>query len=139
MISAATAKFLLFLAIFLGPKDGNNNHTIEIVSKNVYLACQPSGNGWTVLQKHYPSQDWPSNGIFISNTELKNLNGTYAPLSNAVTHQAWPHGEDTKLYFDNGDLVEKQGHNKVFYTIDPGNANQRLFIIRTLDDDGQPL
>jgi hypothetical protein len=141
MISLTTAKFLLFLALCLGPKDGNSNQTIEITSKNSYIVWTQGTDGWTVVQKGLAGDDWPSNGTLVSTADLNNFRDKhhdYVPDVRAVKGHDWPAKGDSKIYLEDGNLVEKQGYNKVFYTIEPGGYNQRVFVIQAMQD-GKPL
>ncbi len=138
MISLSTAKFLLFIALCLGPKYGDSNHTIEIVSKNAYVVWTENPDGWTVTQKNFASYDWPVNGTSVSTDDLNHFSKSNAHMVREISKHHWDYGHDSILYFQSGDVVEKQGSNKVFYTINAGSYNQQIFTIRTLSN-GKPF
>ncbi len=138
MISLSTAKFLLFIALCLGPQYGDNNHTIEIVSKNSYVVWTENPDGWTVVQKGFASDDWPVNGTSLSTADLNDFSKKYADRVRVISDHRWAYGHHSTLYFSNGDTVEKQGSNKVFYTVDAGAPNQQVFTIQTMAN-GRPL
>jgi hypothetical protein len=138
MISLSTAKFLLFIALCLGPQYGDTNHTIEIVSKNSYVVWTGNPDGWTVVQKGQTADDWPTGGTSLTTEDLNQFSKSYADRVRAISNHRWAYGHHSALYFSNGDIVEKQGSNKVFYTVNAGSYNQQIFTIQTMAN-GKPL
>ena len=135
MISLSTAKLLLFVALCLGPKYGDNNHTIEIVNRNSYIVWTQNSTGWTISQKGLSSDDWPQ-GTTVSTQELNEFSKQTGPIASDVSSHNWS-GKDSILHLQNGDVVEKHG-DKAFYTINAGSYNQQVFTILTMQN-GRPL
>ena len=137
MTSLTTAKLLLFIALFLGPKYGDNNHTIEIVSRTSYSVWTQNSDGWSLTQVGTPNDAWPTTGTNISTADLNQFGRENAEMVRAIKAHDWKGSDDSKLYFPNGDVVEKQG-TKAFYTINAGASNQQIFTIMTMEN-GRPL
>jgi len=135
MISLTTAKLLLFIALCLGPKCSDNNHTIEIVSKNSYIVWTETSGGWTLDQKGMASDTWPATEIYLTTDQINQFGKTNKEKIHVIAHHNWDH--NSTLYFEDGDVLQKQGSNKVFYTINAGGYNQQIFTIQTVKD-GNP-
>jgi len=132
MISLSTAKFLLFIALCLGPKYGDTNHTIEITTKTAYIVWTQDADGWTVMQKGQAVEDWPGTGTTVSTKELNEFNRKYSGMVRAISQHDWKDGHHSTLYFESGDIVQKQGVNRVFYTVNAGGYNQQIYTIQTM-------
>ena len=128
MLSISTAKLLLFIAVLLGPKGGD---TIEIVNHNSYCVWTQESSNWTLSDLGSPTVQWSENGATISAADLKGANNGDFRSAREITAHNW--NADSVLYLTNGDKVERQG-TKIFYTINPGGANQQIYTILTLSD-----
>ena len=135
MISLATAKFLLFVALCLGPQYGDSNHTIQITDNRSYIVWTENPQGWTIAQKSYASYDWPVNGTFLSTQDLNQFSKENRQLVREISKHDWR--QNSLLHLANGDIAEKRG-NQVFYTINAGGYNQQVFTIQTLQN-GRPF
>jgi hypothetical protein len=131
MISLSTAKLLLFIALLIGPKLGNSDHTIEIVNKSSYCVWTQDGSGWALTQLGQPINHWPLNGT-NSSLDVQQLHNTDFVLAKEISRHNW-NAEYAILNMPNGDIVEKQ-HNKIFYTINAGAANEQIYTIVTIKD-----
>jgi hypothetical protein len=132
MISLSTAKMLLFIALLIGPKCGNSDHSIEIVNKNSYCVWAQDSTGWSLTQLGRNNQHWPEGGT-SSNFVPQHLRDTDSALASEVTHHNWNASANCTLNMPNGDIIEKQG-SKIFYTTNAGAPNQEIYTILTIKD-----
>ena len=128
MISLSTAKLLLFIAVLLGPKGGD---TIQITNQNAYCVWTQESSNWTLTDLGAMNAHWPENGTNISAADLRQTHNGDFKIAREITAHNWT--RDSVLYLANGDKVEKQG-NKIFYTTNPGGANQQIYTILTVAD-----
>jgi hypothetical protein len=126
MISLNFAKLLLFISLCLGPHYGAMDRTVEISNKNAYCVWTHDSDGWALTQLGTVVNHWPANGSNITENDLKQIGPTNHNIAHQIAAHDWKH--DSALYFDNGDVLEKQG-NKIFYTLNAGAPNQQIFSI----------
>jgi hypothetical protein len=118
MTTLPLAKLLLLIAISLEPR---NAHTIFITSNSDnYVWSEPTGSqGWDLHTKGLPcSAEW-------TNCSRGEAPGGM-PETSAMVHHDWAASDIFDL--NDGSQVIKQGDN-IFYVVDPGAANQRVYTI----------
>jgi len=117
MTSLSTAKVLLFIALSVGPK---HPQTIFATSNSENYVWTQSGQEWSLKTKGLPTHQWRDrkNQPAPDPQEEREMR--------AVAHYDWREGSFLNL--ENGNRVERQG-NAVFYIIDPGAPNQKVFTI----------
>jgi hypothetical protein len=118
MTSLVTAKLLFFIALTVGPQ-GSNTFFATSNSENYYWSN--SEDGWALQTKGLPSCDWKDRGS-------SQVGGTYDSRDERAI--ADRHNWQDGLLYDlpSGNQIKKQG-NAVFYIIDPGAPNQKVFTI----------
>ena len=131
MISLNLAKLLLFISLCLGPHHGAMNRTVEISNKNAYCVWTHDSDGWALTQLNTVVNHWPENGSNITENDLKKIGPTNQQIAHQIAAHDWSH--DSTLYFENGDVLEKQG-NKIFYTLNAGSPNQQIFSIIIMEN-----
>jgi len=131
MISLTTAKLLLFISLCLGPHHGDMKRSVEITNKNEYCVWSHSSEGWELTQLGRDIDHWPLNGTNVSSQDLVR---EFAKVNPQTTHAIKSHDwtQDSTLYFENGDKLEKQG-NKIFYTLNAGAPNEQVFTILIME------
>ena len=131
MISLPTAKLLLFVALCLGPKYTDSNHTVLITSTPDNCIWTQEPHGWNLAEKHLPTPGWTATGLDVSTSDLNDFGAKNRPLVHAILHHDWSH--DSILVLANGDREEKQG-TKVFYIVNAGAANEKVYTILTMEN-----
>jgi hypothetical protein len=133
MITLANAKFLLFVALCFGPQFiSGHKASVEISSKNEYCTWVKGEQGWALLQLNKITNHWPLNGTNVSEDDYARSGIVNAQTAQEIKHHNW--NQNSPLYFPNGDSIERQG-NTVYYTVNPGGANEQVFTIQPLSDD----
>ena len=133
MISLTTAKLLLIVALYTGPKDVT--HSILITSNNDHCVWTQISHGWNLDEKNEATHDWPATGVDYSTQDLNDLTPAARHTARVLAHHDWKH--DSVLYLENGDRVEKVG-DKVHYTAWPGSSNEKVYTILYIEN-GIPL
>ena len=115
MLSLSTAQLLFVVALALAP---HNAQTIYATSSTNNYFWTETTHGWTLKTKGLPSTCWSDGGT------------QPAPQRDADMRTVQQHhwSRERQLFLDNGNRVEEQG-DAVFYTIEPGEANQQVFTI----------
>jgi len=129
MISLITAKLFLFIALCLGPKDAS---TFLITSDSGNCVWTQEAHGWNLDEKYLPTHAWPANGLDVSTQDLNDVRWENASAVRRILHHSWK--TDSVLMLDNGDRLEKRG-TKIFYTVNPGAANQKVYTIYGVEND----
>lgn len=123
MISATTAKILLFIALTLGPV---NPTAVYCTSHNESYIWTPQVYGWRLKVLGFPPSDFsrdPSKDGAFSGSPHK---GDVPPYVRDVADHDWSH--DAVLVLSNGDRVEKRGDH-TYYIANPGSPNEKDFTI----------
>ena len=123
MITATTAKVLLFIALTLGPA---NPTAVYCTSHNESYAWTPQTYGWRLNALGFPPSDFsrdPSKDSMFSGSPHQ---GDVPPYVREVASHDW--GHDSVLVLSNGDRVEKKGDH-TYYIVNPGAPNEKDFTI----------
>ena len=123
MITATTAKVLLFIALTLGPA---NPTTVFCTSHNESYTWTPQPYGWNLTALGFPASDFsrdPAKTAMFSGSPHK---GDVPPYIREIADHNWNH--DSVVVLSNGDRVEKKGDH-AFYIINAGGPNEKIFTI----------
>src|ERR1700722_15123496 len=123
MITATTAKVLLFIALTLGPA---NPTAVFCTSHNESYSWTPQPYGWHLNALGFPAPDFsrdPSKTAMFSGSPHK---GDVPPNIGETADNDWNHGSVVVL--TNCDRVEKKG-NQAYDIVNPGSPNEKDFTI----------
>lgn len=123
MVDTALIKVLLFIAVTLGP---HNASTIHATDGYYGYVWNPRTGGCSVTALGFPPSD-----IFRNPSQTVTIGGSPAAQNvpgylHAISFHDWD-ANPVKV-FANGDRIEKTDR-AVFYIIDAGAPNQRVFTI----------
>jgi hypothetical protein len=123
MTSLTTAKILFFIALNVGPQ---NAPTVFATSSNDSYVWDQSEGGWTLKAKAAPRCDW-------STMKFQQAPDTdQGRIFRAISNHDWAHNPSLDL--DDDSRIEKRG-DTVFYIVDPGAANEKVYTIVYPTDD----
>ena len=123
MITATTAKILLFIALTLGPA---NPTAVFCTSHNESYEWTPQPYGWKLNALGFPCSDFsrdPAKEAMFSGAPHK---GDVPPYVREIADRDWSH--DSVVFLSNGDRVEKRGDH-TYYITNPGAPNEKDFTI----------
>jgi hypothetical protein len=123
MITATTAKILLFIALTLGPP---NPTAVFVTSHNESYNWASQPDGWRLKVLGFPASDFsrdPSKTVIFSGSPQKS--DVPAVIGEIANHD-W--SQDSLVVLSNGDRIEKRGDH-AYYIVNPGSPNEKDFTI----------
>ena len=121
MITATTAKILLFIALTLRPSDPS---AIFCTSNNENYTWTPQSCGWHLDAPGAPASNYfPSKTAMFSGSPHKSDVPSYV---REIASHDWSH--DSIVVLSNGDRVEKKGDH-AYYIVNAGAPNEKDFTI----------
>ena len=123
MITATTAKILLFIALTLGPA---NPTAVFVTSHNESYDWTSQPYGWRLDALGFPASDFSRNPAKTAMFSGSPKKGDVPPVIREIANHDWSH--DSLVVLSNGDRVEKRGDH-AYYIVNPGSPNEKDFTI----------